>query len=145
MPAIELGSDACSAARSRRSRIRCAPLATAQEPGGLAIHCKAGLGRTGTLIGLYIMKHWSFSAAETIGWLRICRPGSVIGPQQNFLHDMEKRMWKEGEAYRKKTGNAVRTDEPKSVGYSITQQMRQLALGGRVSPQQQRCARARAR
>ena len=31
------------------------------------------------------------------------RPGSVIGPQQNFLGDMEKRMWREGEAHRRCT------------------------------------------
>ena len=45
----------------------------------------AGLGRTGTLIALYMMKHYKFTAAESIAWIRICRPGSVIGPQQNFL------------------------------------------------------------
>ncbi len=47
----------------------------------------AGLGRTGTLIGCYIMKHYKFTAAETIAWIRICRPGSVIGPQQNWLEE----------------------------------------------------------
>ncbi len=47
----------------------------------------AGLGRTGTLIGAYLMKHHKFTAAEVIAWLRICRPGSVIGPQQNYLEE----------------------------------------------------------
>ena len=57
--------------------------------GALAVHCKAGLGRTGTLIGCYLMKHFKFTAAEAIGWMRICRPGSVIGPQQNFLEELK--------------------------------------------------------
>ena len=51
------------------------------EKGCMAIRCKAGLGRTGTLIGLYAMKHFKFPAAAFIGWIRIARPGSILGPQ----------------------------------------------------------------
>lgn len=51
----------------------------------VALHCKAGLGRTGTLAGCYMIKHFEFTAREAIGWIRLCRPGSVIGPQQQYL------------------------------------------------------------
>jgi protein-tyrosine phosphatase len=65
-----------------------------------AVHCKAGLGRTGTCIGAYMMKHYQFTAPECIAWMRICRPGMVIGPQQQFLQDLEQIMWQEGEVMR---------------------------------------------
>ncbi|XP_073908641.1 dual specificity protein phosphatase CDC14B isoform X1 [Castor canadensis] len=70
--------------------------------GAIAVHCKAGLGRTGTLIGCYVMKHYRMTAAETIAWIRICRPGSVIGPQQQFLVMKQSSLWLEGEYFRQK-------------------------------------------
>jgi cell division cycle 14 len=67
-------------------------------PGMIGVHCKAGLGRTGTTIGCFLMKHFLLSAAETIAWLRLCRPGCVIGPQQHYLKLQEPRMHKLGKA-----------------------------------------------
>ena len=49
--------------------------------GAIAVHCKAGLGRTGPLIGIFAMKHYKISAEAFIGWNRIARPCSVLGPQ----------------------------------------------------------------
>lgn len=46
------------------------------------------------------MKHYRLTAEEIIGWMRIARPGSVIGPQQHFLKEVQNRMWREGEVYR---------------------------------------------
>ena len=75
--------------------------------GAIAVHCKAGLGRTGCLIGCYMMKHYGCTAEEVIGWLRVVRPGSVIGPQQQWMKEMQHRMWREGELYRQRGGRPI--------------------------------------
>lgn len=64
--------------------------------GKIAVHCKAGLGRTGCLIGAHLIYTHGFTANECIGFLRFMRPGMVVGPQQHwlYLHQNDFREWK---------------------------------------------------
>ncbi|XP_003220091.2 dual specificity protein phosphatase CDC14A isoform X1 [Anolis carolinensis] len=80
-----------------------------EAEGAIAVHCKAGLGRTGTLIACYIMKHYRFTHSEAIAWIRMCRPGSIIGPQQHFLEEKQSMLWVQGDIFRAK-------QKPKGVG-----------------------------
>lgn len=70
---------------------------------GIAVHCKAGLGRTGCLIGAYLIYRYGFSANEIIAFMRFMRPGMVVGPQQHWLHLNQGtfRKWWDREQYEK--------------------------------------------
>lgn len=85
--------------------------------GAIAVHCKAGLGRTGTCIACYMMKHYRFTAAEAIGYIRLCRPGSIIGPQQHYLKEMEQTLWYQGDLYRQQQ-NRKQTGEVDNTAYA---------------------------
>ncbi|KAF3927392.1 hypothetical protein ABW21_db0205422 [Orbilia brochopaga] len=67
----------------------------------IAVHCKAGLGRTGCLIGAYLIYRYGFSANECIAYMRFMRPGMVVGPQQHWMHIKHDtiRQWAFEDAY----------------------------------------------
>mmetsp|Transcript_143696 Transcript_143696/g.253776 ORF Transcript_143696/g.253776 Transcript_143696/m.253776 type:complete len:750 (-) Transcript_143696:143-2392(-) len=60
--------------------------------GSFAVHCRSGLGRTATLIGVYSIRHLGFQARTFIGWVRCMRPGTVHGSQQQYLVNLEQHI-----------------------------------------------------
>lgn len=76
---------------------------------GIAVHCKAGLGRTGCLIGAYLIYRYGFTANEIIAFMRFMRPGMVVGPQQHWLHLNQGtfREWRFEDTYKEKLALAA--------------------------------------
>ena len=70
----------------------------------IAVHCKAGLGRTGCLIGAYLIYRYGFTANDLIAFMRFMRPGMVVGPQQHWLHINQGtfRQWYWEDSYKEK-------------------------------------------
>lgn len=46
------------------------------------------------------MQNYLFTANEAVGWLRLCRPGSVIGVQHRFLIKCQGWLHYEGRIWR---------------------------------------------
>lgn len=73
--------------------------------GVVAVHCKAGLGRTGTLIGAYLIYKYGFTATEAVGFMRLMRPGTCVGPQQHYMYENQMTWIKWGAIDRYKAEN----------------------------------------
>ena len=46
------------------------------------VHCHAGMGRAGTILACYLVKHAGLSAEEAVSRIRRERPGSIQSPEQ---------------------------------------------------------------
>lgn len=55
----------------------------------IAIHCRAGLGRTGVLICIWLIIKYNFSPQNAIAYIRMIRPGSILGNQGFFLESID--------------------------------------------------------
>jgi len=57
------------------------------------VHCLAGLGRTGTLLACYLVKHQKMSADDAIQKVREERPGSIQSfPQEEMIFQFAKSL-----------------------------------------------------
>jgi atypical dual specificity phosphatase len=55
------------------------------------VHCAAGKGRTGTILGAYLLKKENLSAKDAITKIRNVRPGSIqTDSQEKSLYEYEK-------------------------------------------------------
>ncbi|XP_065064180.1 dual specificity protein phosphatase CDC14A-like [Rhopilema esculentum] len=61
----------------------------------IAVHCHAGLGRTGTMIACYLIRDYGFTSRQAVAWLNMCRRGSVMGQQHDFLDRFYKEIQEE--------------------------------------------------
>ncbi|KAI9632039.1 uncharacterized protein MKK02DRAFT_21395 [Dioszegia hungarica] len=56
------------------------------QPGGVLIHCQAGMSRSATVASAYLMTALSLPPSEAVDMVRLYRP--VIDPSETFLHQL---------------------------------------------------------
>lgn len=78
-----------------------------------------------------MIKHYGYTTDEMIAWCRICRPGSVVGPQQQFCADYEHKLLQQGEAFKRKAKGVLgRGERGGGMRVEVTPEKPGLGMSG---------------
>ena len=65
-------------------------LSAQSEHGVVVVHSRCGIRATGLLLCMHLVAEVGFTATEAIAWMRMVRPGCLVGAQQHAVYEMWK-------------------------------------------------------
>jgi len=75
-----------------------------------------------------MIKHFGFTGDEAIGWIRICRPGSIIGPQQQYVLKYYEVMNSQS------SNNSSAMKVPRPIKESVIKEIKEIPSSTKVTP-----------